>query len=188
MNIVEEKEQLRRRMREQLKKQPPELRRSKSGLVLGRLMKDLDFQKSNAIMFYVSTDEEVDTVPLLKGMLKAGRAVAVPFLNRTNGRLIPVLIRSWKELEPGSYDVLEPRPDLAVPFDVQKIDLILVPGLAFDRSGNRIGRGKGYYDRFLNTLPSRAKRYGLAFDFQLVRAVPSTTGDERVDRVITNEK
>lgn len=189
MNITEEKEKIRHQVREQLKNQSPQIRELKSEAILKRLALDPDFQKSKTVMFYVSADREVDTAALLKDSLQSGRTVLVPFVDHPNTRIIPVRIHDWaKELIPGSYGILEPRPDLAKPFDADKIDFVLVPGLAFDRSGNRIGRGKGYYDRFLSTLSPRAKRYGLAFDFQLFESIPSASNDVSMDRVITNEK
>ena len=71
-------------------------------------------------------------------------------------------------------------------FDVNRLDLVFVPGLAFDLKNHRLGRGKGYYDRFLKTLPAHVKRWGLTFDFQLFNSIPVDGSDAPVDKVITN--
>jgi len=85
---------------------------------------------------------------------------------------------------PGGYGILEPKNPRAI--DTNLLDCVLVPGIAFDRGGHRLGRGRGYYDRFLATLPCRVTRYGLAFDIQMFDHVPATASDVKVDRVFVN--
>jgi 5-formyltetrahydrofolate cyclo-ligase len=88
------------------------------------------------------------------------------------------------KLKLGPYGVHEPVEEKCL--RLADLDLIIVPGLAFDKSGNRLGRGKGYYDRFLSKLPSDTQSVGLAFDFQILPFVPTTEHDVSVTRVISN--
>ena len=85
-------------------------------------------------------------------------------------------------LKKGLYGIGEPIERKFVGLD--KIDLVLVPGLAFDKRGNRLGRGKGYYDRFLKELPENKTYIGLAYDFQILRSLPTTPLDVAVQRTI----
>ncbi|MGE5197323.1 MAG: 5-formyltetrahydrofolate cyclo-ligase, partial [Deltaproteobacteria bacterium] len=82
----------------------------------------------------------------------------------------------------GLYGVIEPA--IEQPVNLEEIDLVIVPGLAFNKQGRRLGRGKGCYDRFLKKLPDKATSIGLAFDFQILPAIPATTEDVSVNKVI----
>ena len=82
----------------------------------------------------------------------------------------------------GPYGVRQPSARTGV--SLSKLDVVVVPGVAFDRRGNRLGRGKGYYDRFLKKLPKKTHRIGLAFDFQILPAMPVSRHDLGVDKVL----
>ena len=162
-------------------------KRQKSGLILGKLSQLKSFRESRTIMFYVSMLEEVETIPLLKTVLKEGRNVTIPYIDRKSGNLISVVIQNPdQDLEPGTYGILEPKKNLVKPYPLQQIGFVIVPGIAFSRDGHRLGRGKGYYDRFLKLLPSETQKIGIAFDFQLFDSVPANEFDVKVDQVITN--
>lgn len=183
-----DKSAIRRLMLERLKNQPDAERYRKSGIITGRLACSAQFKKSRAIMFYVSLLEEVNTLALLKAVLEEGRTVTVPFVDSKNKTLLPVQIKNPDtDLMPGSYGILEPKQNLVNRFDVHQLDLVLVPGLAFDRTGRRLGRGKGYYDRFLKSLSEHTRTIGLAFDFQMLETIPADERDMTVHEVMTNE-
>jgi len=96
-----------------------------------------------------------------------------------------VVIEDIKDLVPGAYGIPEPRDNANV-LRAQDLDLIVVPGVAFDRAGNRLGRGAGYYDRFLSLLPSTTPCVGLGYDFQVVSSLPNLEPhDRRVTVVLT---
>ena len=188
MDVNLEKEKIRKTVLEKLKKEPFESQREKSFKIIEKLKCAFHFETTTKAMVYVSTVFEVDTKPLLKELLAQGCRVTVPSIDEGAKSVVSVEIKDpEKDLLPGSYGILEPRCELVNVFDVKSLDVILVPGLAFDRKNNRIGRGKGYYDRFLKTLPARVKRYGLAFDFQMFDQVPIENWDVPVDQVITND-
>ena len=106
----------------------------------------------------------------------------------TNQRELAVSLISGneKELEIGPFGIKQPKKDQIKPINLEDIDLVVVPGLAFDRKNNRLGRGGGYYDRFLKKLPSSASTVGLAFDFQIVENLPVTSLDVKVQALLTS--
>ena len=186
-DVSEEKSRLRKEMLEKLRAQTPDSRHRKRTQIVEKIREHPEFQRARVFMFYISTSQEVETRSLLEYVLGQGRTVAVPRVVRETASLEPVLIHHpEQDLAPGSYGILEPRAELSEPLDLDRLDLILVPGIAFDRRGHRLGRGKGYYDRLLKRLPPHVKRFGLAFDFQLLPSVPASDSDASVDRVITN--
>ena len=95
-------------------------------------------------------------------------------------------MKSWEELRVGSYGILEPRIEKIRKTNVEDLELIIVPGIAFDKNGNRLGHGKGYYDRILGK--TNATKIGLAFEFQIVGKIPTNENDKPVDIIITEER
>ena len=181
-----EKSRIRELILNQLRNQTVSQRRQKSDIILSKVSQLIEFKKAQAVMFYVSMLEEVDTLPLLKIVLKTGCAICVPYVDRENNSLLSVQIENPDaDLISGSYGILEPK-NLTNRFDVNQLNAVLVPGIAFDRKGNRLGRGKGYYDRFLKALPSYIQTFGLAYDFQLIDSIPVNDLDISVQHVVTN--
>lgn len=187
LSIEAEKSKLREAILNQLKAQSVSERRRKSNIILDKLSRLNEFKTSRVIMFYVSMLEEVNTLPLLKKVLKEGRVVAVPYVDQKSRSLLSVQITDPEnDLVTGSYGILEPKKHLVDHFDLSELEMVLVPGIAFDRTGHRLGRGKGYYDRFLNSLPKQIRTIGLAYDFQLMDSVPVSDLDVAVHQVITD--
>ena len=162
---------------------------AKSQLVRERLL-TLDAvrlaQQSERLMSFVSMPLEVDTTPLFRD-----GAMIVPYCEENE--IAPIRIVSWDELEPsGRMRLLEPklsvRQDYSRNVLPKQIDVVLVPGLAFDCSGNRLGRGKGYYDRFLRRLPADTLTIGLAFDGMIRDSIPHGENDCPVKMVVTESR
>ena len=184
MDIEKEKEKLRHEMKRQLKALSAEDRDSRSRQVALKLRKDAKFQGAKAILFYLSTSEEVDTRPLVSEILKAGKTVLVSSIDQNSKEMSACVISDLeKDLMPGSYGILEPRPEKRKPVSNDTIDVVLVPALAYDQANNRLGRSGGYYDRFLAKLPKKTATYGLAFNFQIIKSLPVTELDVPVGRV-----
>lgn len=139
-----------------------------------------DYRRSKVIMFYLSHDKEVDTRSMIEETLPS-KKVLVPCVDA--GEINPVVLRDLENLGRGAFGIPEPKDRF--PFDGE-IDLILVPGIAFDLEGYRIGYGKGYYDRFLKRV--QARKIGLAYDFQVTESIPHEDGDVPVDKVITEKR
>lgn len=145
------------------------------------------FIDSSTIMAYWPFRNEVDTSLLVRTALASGKRVVLPRTIKQERRLAPHIISDVeRDLRPGAYGIMEPLPDLpeAKP---EEIGLVIVPGLVFDRAGNRIGYGGGYYDRFLPQL-TRAAKVAVAFSLQIVPRVPFDERDRPVDYVVTEDE
>jgi 5-formyltetrahydrofolate cyclo-ligase len=138
-------------------------------------------------MTYVSDNHEVETQVLIKKMLEGGKRVVIPFLDERKN-IVPCEIGDLdNDTEMSWYGYLEPKQALRnKPLHLNVLELILVPGLAFNSAGRRLGRGWGCYDRFLSLLSPKIPTIGLAFDFQIRPDVPSAENDVVVSSVITN--
>jgi len=143
-------------------------------------------------MFYVSFRSEVKTEKMIRNALNLGKRVAVPIVDRE--KIMVSEIKNLKEeLTKGSLGLREPKKEFRRRVDQKKIDLVVVPGVVFDRTGGRLGYGRGYYDRFLrsSSIALRMGRsahcalIGLAFDLQIARKIPLVGKDVRVDKIVT---
>jgi len=182
---------LRRRMRSLLRAMSEQERAQGSRLAAARLCGSPWWREAVWVLSYFPLAGELDTVPIMDAALRQGKGVALPRI--AGGQLTFHVYRGGAaELIRGAYGILEPRPDRPL-FKLGERGsgplLVLAPGLAFDRCGRRLGRGKGYYDRFLAALregssaPVRA--VGLCFSAQLLSALPAQPGDQPVDGVVT---
>ena len=174
------KEQIRNRILLRLKTQKEEERERKSKIIKEKLFKSSIFKKAKRVMFYISFDGEVNTREMIKEAQNLGKIVAVPVCKKKRMMLPCVLGRSTK-LKKGLYGIYQPAIEKLI--NLKDLDLVIVPGVAFDKQGNRLGRGKGYYDCLLNKIP-KAPSIGLAFDFQILPHLPATTEDVSVNRAI----
>jgi 5-formyltetrahydrofolate cyclo-ligase len=146
-----------------------------------------EVRDARVIMLYASKGKEVRTDELISELLGMGKRVVLPKTEVEGRGITPVEISDpEKDLIPGNYGIREPR-DCARRVNPEEIDLVIVPGIAFDRNGNRLGRGAGYYDRFLSMIKGKVRIAALAYSFQIVERVPSSDSDVPVDIVITEE-
>jgi len=189
MSISQEKEKIRSEMRQKLMLQSLEDCRKKSLQVTQKLLKDDSYLNAKTIMFYVATPEELQTDSMIEHALGNGVQVLLPFVDSKLQMLKPARVRNLKDdLTKGLFGILEPSEVCRTEIDRHSIDLVLVPGLAFDQVQCRLGRGKGLYDRFLAKLPRSVTVFGLCFDFQLVPSLPVTENDIPLTRVIKNDR
>ena len=141
------------------------------------------YKKSKTAMFFVSFGSEVSTHDIIKESI-GRKTIVVPKV--TGHEIEPSLILDFDSLVPsGKFGILEPIEIMKVAY--KNIDLVLVPGIAFDKEGHRIGYGFGYYDKFLKKVP-KAVKIGLCFDFQVVDKVPREEYDVPVDFIVTEER
>jgi 5-formyltetrahydrofolate cyclo-ligase len=186
-DIPARKQQLRqqcvRRRRDQLDPQTASRR------IVSRLRQLPEYREARTISTYVSMPHEVQTLSLLEQAWDEGKQVVVPCC--VAKRLELFHVRSIDDLAPRTLGILEPRADFRQQPDrwlsAAQIDLFVIPGLAFDRHGRRLGYGKGYYDRLLAGAPEVVPRVALAFECQLVEQVPVTASDIAMHCVITEE-
>jgi len=185
MRFFQEAELTKREIRSKiflkLKTQKEEDRKKKSSIIKDKLFRLSVFKRAKRVMFYLSFDGEVNTQEMIKEAIKLGKIVAVPVCRGTRimkaCRLFP-----RTRLIKGRYGVKEPAIKRFV--KLEDLDLVIVPGVAFDRPGNRLGRGKGCYDYFLRKLPKRIPSIGLAFAFQILPSLPATSEDVSVKRIL----
>jgi len=155
----------------------------KGNLVKEKLFSLEEFKKAKTIMCFVSYGKEIFTHHLIIDSFK-DKTVVVPKVK--DFEIIPCIIRNFGELNPGHYRILEPEKEERI--DTEKIDLVLIPGIAFDNNFNRIGFGKGFYDRFLKTLNKDTLKIGLCMDFQIIDNIPASLHDVKVDMIVTEER
>ncbi|MBI4352496.1 MAG: 5-formyltetrahydrofolate cyclo-ligase [Candidatus Omnitrophica bacterium] len=163
-------------------------RRAKSLAIGKKLFRLSAFQTAKTVCFYVSLPEEVDTAFMIDRALRSGKRVAAPLSDLKKRELALYEMKNRTELVTGAYGILEPPPLRERSVKASEIDCVVVPGLVFDKKGNRLGRGKGFYDRFLKGLDRRVPRIGLAFSFQVAEKMPVEAHDEKVDVVLTERE
>jgi 5-formyltetrahydrofolate cyclo-ligase len=170
-------------LRQQIRTQRKEIqdRGPKNQAIADRLEAHPLFQKANTILFYVSNDEEVDTHSLIKKVLDQ-KTVIVPTIDPKTDSIHLFHLEQWGDLSDGHYGILEVSQPDRKPFEGD-LDLIIVPGIAFDQNGHRLGYGKGYYDSLLKHHD--APTIGLGYDIQLTSDLPNEPHDVSLDFVLT---
>ena len=176
-----EKTQMRASMRALRDAMPAEERARLSDRIAARLRPLLDRLAPRTVMVFSSFGSEVSTRNIIETLLEAGRRVALPVVAGHDMRAVS--FRLGDPVRTARYGAAEPASAAEVPPDA--IDVVVVPGLAFDRRGYRVGYGRGYYDRFLVRTRPDATRIGIAFHAQVVEAVPHGDADQPVDAVVT---
>lgn len=144
------------------------------------------FARARRVLFYAAGGGEVETRPLLERWIEGGRKVILPLVEGEG--MILVEVDGLEDLAPGYRGLLEPRLDRRRIVPREAVEVALVPGLAFDLEGNRLGRGGGHYDRTLARIGPKALKIGLAFDFQVVDRLPVEARDIPVDLVVTESR
>jgi 5-formyltetrahydrofolate cyclo-ligase len=184
MGIYEEKKRLRKAMKAERLALAKEEWQSRSARIVQNILAFEKFQQAKVVHGFIPDEHrlEVNLIPLLEWIFSNQKKLLVPVVEE--GELISVELTSFNHLERNSFGVLEPIE--RVPSSLEsEIDLVLVPLLAVDSKGNRLGYGKGYYDRFFKRLNSQAFKLGVAFEFQVLSHVPATESDIRLDAVMT---
>ena len=167
----------------------PADRAARSARIAERLLALPEMQEAERVLFYASLAEEVETWPLLRAWLNRGRLPLLPAVERRGGPLRAAPVRDLVvDLRPGAFGILQPDPSRTGAVEWQTIQVAILPGLAFDLRGYRLGRGAGYYDRSLPALAPAARRVGLAFECQVVERLPAEPHDVPVDRVVTEDR
>lgn len=149
------------------------------------VLQSFAYQNAETVLCYVAMPFEVDTTAILESAFDGGKAVALPECNVKNHEMHFRLVRSFDELTFGAYGIFEPLDSCAL-YEPTERDLCIVPGLSFDRNGNRIGFGGGYYDRYLSKYPVRTA--GLCYDAFVVPEIPSEPFDIPVQMIITQSE
>lgn len=181
LNLSNEKESVRSFILDLRINSSPEDLRLKSGAIFEALAALDRYRNAVRVALYFPVRNEVDTSEIFADIVAAGREAYFPVVQ--GGSLVFRRVRDLSELSPGAYGIPEP-PASAEAIDTGSLDLVLLPGIAFDVSGNRIGYGKGYYDRAAARVP-REKRIALAYGFQVLKSVPRGMHDLGCGMIIT---
>lgn len=140
-------------------------------------------------MVYIDFRNEVETNLIIDDLLTQNKEVCIPIsVPKTKEMILSKIINPQKELIKGTYGILEPKEEYIRKVDPDTLDLIIVPGVAFDKDGYRIGYGGGYYDRFLDKLSKATPSIGIAFDLQILHKVPKDFFDHPVDFIVTEKE
>lgn len=181
-----DKVELRRQLQNRLLSMPDQQRQDKSRKACRHLIATERFQEASTIMMFLSLPHEVDTSEAILHAWQMGKTVAVPKISWQQRHMIPVGINSLETgFSTGAMGLRNPVDGVPIPFD--QIDLVVSPGLGYDRRGNRLGRGGAFYDRFFANKTLTASRCGFAFIEQVVDSIPVTENDQPVHFLVTDE-
>jgi len=165
----------------------PAVAHAKSMAACKRLQDLAEFKRAGAIMIYLPMPEEVDVSPLALRGWQEQKTVAAPRVSWDQRHMLPIRIRSLETDLVASRGLLREPAD-GEPVPPEMLDLVVVPALAYDTHGNRLGRGAGFYDRFLASPGFKGTAVGIAFREQLVDELPTAKHDMPVDVLVTDEQ
>lgn len=175
-----------------LREQTSALRERKGKEALKRIAGWPVFQRVSWLFSYLSMGYELDTTALIDRAIWAGKRVTVPVISDEGKKLGSFLISEirdrLKELEIGPFGIDQPKPQFVRPVEPALLEIALVPGVAFDRNGHRLGHGKGYFDRFLSQLSPNCLKVGMGFDFQVIPELPHEPHDVSMDVIVTDRE
>jgi len=175
-------------MKKLRKEHPATERAQKSCAICKKLITSPEFQQAKTILLYCPKDDEVDTWAAITAALVQAKTACLPRTDEQTKEITAYRISGSEKLEKAAYGIFEPAGDEKKAIAAEKIDLIIVPGVAFDVHGDRVGHGRGYYDKFL-AAAKNAKKVAIAFDFQVVEEkIVCESHDVTVDRIITEKR
>ena len=178
------KKELRQKLQDILSDISPEERNTDSLRACQRLFEQREYVRAEVVMVFLSIPPEIDTAAIVLRAWQDHKRVLAPKVSWEQRRMMPVEIRSLTDdLRVSSSGLREPAS--GIPFPISFIDLVIVPGLGFDKIGNRLGRGRGFYDRFLAHPEFEGVACALAFQKQLIDSMPVAPLDRRVNMLVT---
>ncbi|MGA2280691.1 MAG: 5-formyltetrahydrofolate cyclo-ligase [Verrucomicrobiota bacterium] len=182
-DIQAAKAALRKQIRGALEKISPAARTTLSVQIRDRLKEQAVWKNAGSVLFFAPRPDELDLWPLLEEALAAGKIAALPCYHPADKNYVACQVQNVRsDIVTGQFGIREPAarcPEIPL----SRLDLILVPGVAFDWHGHRLGRGKGFYDRLL--ADARGVKCGIAFDEQMVNEVPAGPSDVRMNFILT---
>ncbi|GAB6169062.1 5-formyltetrahydrofolate cyclo-ligase [Clostridium carnis] len=163
-----------------------EEKKIKDEIIFNKLIESKIYINSKNIFTYISTEDEIDTKRFIEYALKDNKKIFVPKIIRETRDMKAIEIKSLNELEKGVMGILEP---ITFEGEIKKegIDIIIVPGAVFDKEGNRIGYGGGYYDKFLLSISEKKNKIAVAYSFQVLDKIKNEPHDIKVDYIISEK-
>jgi 5-formyltetrahydrofolate cyclo-ligase len=160
-----------------------------SSRISQRLFEIQELKTAETVATYLSTGSEVRTGGILTWCIAKGKRVIIPVTDRKSRRLFfSQVIHPDIELKQGTFGILEPKPEFMRPIPLEHAQLAMVPGIAWDSRGYRIGHGGGYYDRALNSLRNSLTTIGLSYEFQMIDHAPRNRFDRSVNKIVTERR
>ena len=187
--IREAKSEMRRNMVETIEKLSEEEVVARTAAIESRLFEFANFLEATIVLLYVNTPGEIATERIIRKCYDFGKMVILPTFNaETGGVTLMKVDNPDTDLVPGSRGVLEPDGDKCKVVPIECIDIAIIPGIAFDEKGSRLGTGEGYYDRLIPDLPVTTRKVALTIEPQMALQVPMESHDKHVDIIITDER
>ncbi len=181
-----EKAEARQRVAKAVGSLTPAEREERSAAVKANVLSLPEIEAAQRLMAFLPMPDEVQTRPLLAELISNGKKLYVPRTIPRERRILPVRLSDMATLRAGHYGIPEPVAEETC--DPADLGVILIPGRAFDATGNRLGRGAGYYDRFLARVREDCVLVGVCFECQILNAVPHGPMDHRVQIVVTERR
>jgi len=193
LSIIEKKDSLRKDILQKRLRLPFEEIFELSSTIQKKFLEIRELKGAKRLALYASFKNEVLTETILEYAVAHRQEVFFPRIVREKKGLMFLKVHDKEDLASGSYDIKEPvhshrgihQPEIAVS---SSLDIIVVPGIAFDTNGNRLGYGKGYYDKVLGSIKETCLIVALAFDFQIVNTIPAEAHDIKMDKIITESR
>lgn len=183
------KKEFRKKVISERKKQNPDIINSNSQLIFQNLLKLDEIKKAKIVMAYLDFNNEVETDSIINYLLSKEQKVVVPISIVKERKLFLSEIKDIEtEVSIGTYGIREPKLEFIRPVNSQDIDIVIVPAVAYDTNGYRLGYGGGYYDRFLDSLRDDCLTVGIAFEIQIFDEVPKEDHDAQLDYIITEKR
>ena len=183
------KKEFRKKVISLRKTQQPDFIKKNSGIIKDKLLEMDCIKNASTIMLYLDFNNEVITDNLIKELISLDKIVASPITIIKEKKLIPCQIKDFENgIQYGAYNIREPKPNCSPEINIKDIDVVIVPAVAYDINGFRLGYGGGFYDRFLENIREDAVTIGIAFDLQIFNKVPKEPHDAQLDYIITESR
>lgn len=163
-------------------------RKAKDLLIKDRLFSLPEIHKAGIIFFFASFRSEVSTFPMMEEAYRLGKRIVLPRVDRKIKGLALYEVKGLSELSPGCMDIPEPNVPEERRMDINGVDVIIMPGVAFDQNGNRIGYGAGFYDKLLSGLKKQTPLIAITYEEQVLDSVPSEPHDIKVHKIVTDKR
>lgn len=187
--VQESKDDIRSRIAKEIQTLSVEELTAKTSRIEKRLFGFANFLEANITLLYMPQSNAVDTTRIIQRCFDFRKIVALPAFHIEKHSMRPYKVDDFKlDLVPGPRNIMEPDPDRCKIIPIERIDIAIIPGLALDEKGGRIGSGEGYYDRFIGKLPVTTRKVALALECQLVQQIPMESHDKFMDIIITEDR
>ncbi len=188
-DIKEKKREIRNGIIEKIGKYGEKERAEKMEVLKERLFSFANFQEAKIVFLPSARDNEMDVKGIIRQSLSMNKIVVLPLFQTTKKDMILMKIDNPEmELIQGPFGNMEPDPQKCKVVPIDSIDIAVIPGIAFDEKGGRLGTGKGYFDQFIPRLPITARKVSLAFEDQMIQQVPMESHDKYIDIIITEKR